>query len=174
MILCQEVNSQLANDTTPRVSSEFETLFPDASALASECARSLVFTADLILGRISRLLRPFDVSPASGLVLSILADSGEPLAPHEIAERLIVSRATVTGLIDSLESREYARRRAHPTDRRMLQVEITEKGRRTADKFRPIVQRHHRQCFQALDGKEQKQLVEFLERIQDTLRDPEI
>ena len=101
----------MANDTTPPVSSGFETLFPDASALASECARSLVFTADLILGRIARLLRPFDVSratvsPASGLVLSILGDSEEPLAPHEIAERLIVSRATVTGLIDSLESRE--------------------------------------------------------------------
>lgn len=174
MSSCQEVNSQLANDTTPPVSSGFETLFPDASALASECARSLVFTADLILGRIARLLRPFDVSPASGLVLSILGDSEEPLAPHEIAERLIVSRATVTGLIDSLESREYVRRRAHPTDRRMLQVEITEKGRRAADEFRPIVQRHHRKCFQALDGKEQKRLVEFLERIQDSLREPEM
>ena len=66
------------------------------------------------------------------LVLGILADAPDPLAPNEIAERLIISRATVTGLLDSLETRAYVRRTPHPTDRRMLLIELTESGRAAA------------------------------------------
>ena len=163
----------MANVSPIRIAPDFEQLYPDASGQATECAMNLAFTADLMLSQISRLLQPFDLTPASGLVLSILADSVEPLPPHEIAERLIVSRATVTGLIDSLEKREYVRRRPHPTDRRMLLVEITEKGRQVAKEFRPVVHRHQRMWFQLLDEKEQERLTGFLQRIQNNLKDPE-
>ncbi|HJS28755.1 MAG TPA: MarR family transcriptional regulator, partial [Anaerolineales bacterium] len=79
---------------------------------------NLVFTADLLVRHISDLLQPFGLSPASGLVLSILADSETPLPPHKLADRLIISRATVTGLVDSLERRGYVKRQPHQSDRR--------------------------------------------------------
>jgi DNA-binding MarR family transcriptional regulator len=41
---------------------------------------------------------------------------------------LIVTRATVTGLLDSLERRELVRRTANPADRRSIFVEITREG----------------------------------------------
>ena len=130
---------------------------------------NLAFTADLMFEEISRLLRPFDVTPASGLVLSNLAESGEPLAPREIAERLIVSRATITGLVDSLERRQYVRRLPHPDDRRMLLVEITESGRRVADEFRPVVHRQQRVWFQSLDDDAKQSFILYLRRIQGSL-----
>jgi DNA-binding MarR family transcriptional regulator len=156
-----------------RVASDFERRYPEASGRATECAMNLVFTADLMFGEISRLLRPFDLTPASGLVLSNLAESREPLAPREIADRLIVSRATVTGLIDSLERRQYVRRLPHPADRRMLLVEITENGRRVADEFRPVVHRQQRLWFQSLDENEKQSFILYLERIQGGLSDSE-
>jgi DNA-binding MarR family transcriptional regulator len=67
---------------------------------------NLVFTADLLVKRISDLLQPFDLSPASGLVLSILADSAEPLPPNQIADRLIISRATVISGEESILLKE--------------------------------------------------------------------
>ena len=69
-----------------RVASDFERRYPEASGRATECAMNLAFTADLMFEEISRLLRPFDVTPASGLVLNNLAESREPLAPREIAD----------------------------------------------------------------------------------------
>ena len=132
---------------------------------------NLVLTTDLLTSQIARLLRPFDLTPASALVLSLLADAEDSLPPHEIAQRLIVSRAAVTGLIDSLEKREYVRRRPHPTDRRMLQVEITRKGRKVAQDFRPIVHRHQRMWFQTLGEQEQDRLIGFLGRVQTSLRE---
>src|SRR3954464_5832348 len=99
--ICQEANYQMPNHSTVQVAPDFEARYPDASARATECAMNLVFTADLLVKRIASLLQPFDLSPASGLVLSIVADAESPLPPNQIADRLIISRATVTGLIDS-------------------------------------------------------------------------
>ncbi|HLE53020.1 MAG TPA: MarR family transcriptional regulator [Anaerolineales bacterium] len=163
----------MANQSPVQISPEFEQRYPNASARATECAMNLVFTADLLVKRISGLLHPFDLSPASGLVLGILADSEMPLPPHEIAERLIISRATVTGLIDSLERRGYARRIPHRSDRRMLLVELTDRGRQVADAFRPIVHQNQKMWLGALSEADQQRLITSLHQLQATLMDGE-
>jgi MarR family 2-MHQ and catechol resistance regulon transcriptional repressor len=154
-----------------RVAPDFDVLYPAASATATECAMNLVFTADLLQKRIATLLQPLHLTPTSGLVLSILANAESPLPPNEIADRLIISRATVTGLLDSLERRAYIRRRPHPSDRRMILAEITETGRQAASTFRPIVHQHEKEWFRVLDETEQQQLLVALHHLQESLRD---
>jgi len=153
-----------------RIAPDFDALYPTASATATECAMNLVLTADLLVKRIATLLHPLHLTPTSGLVLSILADADTPMPPNEIADRLIISRATVTGLLDSLERWEYIRRRPHPSDRRMILAEITEAGRQAANAFRPIVHRHEKEWFGVLDEAEQRRLLAALYRLQESLR----
>lgn len=154
-----------------RIAPDFEAQYPTASATATECAMNLVFTADLLQKRIATLLQPLRLTPTSGLALSILANAESPLPPNEIADRLIISRATVTGLLDSLERRAYIRRRPHPSDRRMILAEITETGRQAASAFRPIVHQQEKEWFGVLDETEQQQLLVVLHRVQERLRD---
>ena len=154
-----------------RIAPDFAAQYPTASATATECAMNLVFTADLLQKRIATLLQPLRLTPTSGLALSILANAESPLPPNEIADRLIISRATVTGLLDSLERRAYIRRRPHPSDRRMILAEITETGRQAASAFRPIVHQHEKEWFGVLDETEQQQLLVALHRVQERLRD---
>ncbi len=159
----------MANERSTRVAPDFDQRYPDASSRATEAAMNLVLTADQIVKHISDLLRPFELSPAGGLVLSTLADSDLPLSPNKIAERLIISRASVTGLLDSLERRGYVQRTPHGSDRRMLVIELTDAGRKVARDFRPIVHRHEKGWLAALSEKEQRQLIDLLHRIQSTL-----
>ena len=159
----------MANQFSVQIAPDFEDRYPNSSATATECAMNLVFTADLLVKRISELVQPFDLTPASGLVLSILADSESPLPPNQIADRLIISRATVTGLIDSLEQRGFVRRLPHPSDRRMLLIEPTDTGRQVAQAFRPVVHQHQKVWMEVLDEKEQGQLIDFLKRLQEPL-----
>ena len=161
----------MANHLAVPITPDFAERYPNASASATACAMNLVFTADLIVKRIAGLLQPFDLSPGSGLVLSILADADSPLPPHTIAERLITSRATVTGLIDSLERRGYVQRRPHHADRRMLLVELTDRGRQVANAFRPIVHQHQKVWLESLSEEEQHQLLASLQQVQATLMD---
>jgi DNA-binding MarR family transcriptional regulator len=152
-----------------QASAEFEVLYPGSSRSATECAMNLVRAGDLVVGRVAAILRPFGLTPAGGLVLSILADADRPLPPYEIGERLIVTRATVTGLVDSLERRGYVRRTAHPNDGRMLLVGLTPKGRKVASNFRPVVHGHQKVWFEGLSEVERATLLRLLGRIQNRI-----
>ncbi|NYJ75521.1 MarR family transcriptional regulator [Allobranchiibius huperziae] len=51
-----------------------------------------------------------------------------PLGPRELAERLGLTPSTVTSLLDRLEAAGFARREAHPTDRRKSVITLTAAG----------------------------------------------
>lgn len=55
------------------------------------------------------------------------------LTPTAIAERLGVTTASVTGLLDRLAASGYVVRSPNPRDRRSILVGLTEHGRRTID-----------------------------------------
>jgi DNA-binding MarR family transcriptional regulator len=149
-----------------RVSSDFAVTYPDASASATECAMNLARTGDLVLGRVASALQPLDVSPAGGLVLGILKDAGQPCPPNYISARLIVSRATMTGVIDTLVKRGLVRREPHPTDRRMILVHLTKAGSRMADIVRRTVHRGEAEWMGSLSETERARLTELLGKLQ--------
>ncbi len=69
------------------------------------------------------------ISMARFSVLAQLLRSGDhQLTPSVLAERVGVTRATVTGLIDGLESSGWICRQVHPSDRRSVIIELTEEG----------------------------------------------
>jgi DNA-binding MarR family transcriptional regulator len=160
-----------ANQNRIQIAPDFEERYPGASPTATEAAMNLVRTADMLVKRIGDLVQPFGLSPSSALALGILVDTGSPLPPNQIASRLIISRATVTGLLDSLEQRGYVRRSPHASDRRMLLIEPTESGRRVAHEFRVIVHRQQARWLAALSETEQGQLIGALHRLQSVLAD---
>ena len=152
-----------------QVATDFVERYPGASPTATEAAMNLVRTADLLVKRIGELVTPFGLSPSSALALGILADAAAPLAPHQIAEKLIFSRATITGLLDSLEKRGYVRRVPHSSDRRMLLIELTDAGRQVAHDFRLQVHRQQKEWLAALSLEEQEALIGALHRLQASL-----
>lgn len=152
-----------------RVSRDFAARYPDASASATECAMNLARTGDLIIGRVAAALQPLDISPAGGLALGILVDAGEPCPPNFISERLIVSRATVTGVLDTLTKRGLVRREPHPTDRRMVLVHLTKAGTRMAEKVRRTVHRGEAEWIGSLSEHERAQLTGLLGKLQNRL-----
>ena len=150
-----------------RVGKDFEEQYPGGSRSATECAVNVIQLADRVQKAIGRLQRPYDVTPASGYALSILSANDEPMSPNDIADQMILTRATVTGILDSLERRKYVTRAPHPTDRRRLLVTITDKGREAVPGMRQIIHRHQRDWFDVLTEEERQTLLGLVERVQD-------
>jgi DNA-binding MarR family transcriptional regulator len=138
---------------------------PEGNVLATEAVMNTIRTADLLFDRIGHLLRPLGVSGAGGLVLGLLRDLG-PMSPSALGERLIVTRATVTGLLDSLERRGLVQRTPHPNDRRSLVVEITEEGLRILAEVRSRVHRQEKAWMQNLPEADLRKLIELLQQVQ--------
>ena len=141
---------------------------PDANVMATEAVMNTIRTADMLFDLIGRLLRPLNVSAAGGLVLGILRDHG-PMSPSTLGERLIVTRATVTGLVDSLEQHGFVRRSANPTDRRSLVVQITPAGHAVLQELRMIVHRNEKAWLSGLSDADLRSYIEQLHQIQDSL-----
>ena len=161
----------MANQNFVQLPADFNKRYPGASAKSTETAMNIVRTSDLLVKHIADLIQPFDLTPSSGLALGILADHGEPLPPNKIAERLIISRASVTSLLDSLERRGYVRRAPHSTDRRMLLIELTDSGRQVAQDFRLLAHQQEKVWMAVLTEQEQAQLIDILHRVQTALND---
>jgi DNA-binding MarR family transcriptional regulator len=151
-----------------RMPDDFYDQTPDANVLATEASMNTIRTADMLFDRIGRLLRPLNVSAAGGLVLGILRDRG-PMPPSELSERLIVTRATVTGVLDSLERRGFVLRTPNPADRRSLLVEITPAGLGVLRELRTIVHRHEKEWLGGLSDRELRDYIAHLHRIQERL-----
>lgn len=141
---------------------------PDANVRATEAVMNTIKTADLVFDRIGRLLRPLNISAAGGLVLGILRDHGA-MAPSELGERLIVTRATVTGLLDSLQRRGFVTRSQNPADRRSLVVEITPEGLLVLQQLRTLIHHHEQTWMSALSDAELGVYIETLQRIQESV-----
>lgn len=144
---------------------DFYAQTPEGNILATEAVMNTIRTADLLFDRIGRLLRPLGVSSAGGLVLGLLRDLGS-MSPSALGERLIVTRATVTGLVDSLERRGLVRRTAHATDRRSLIVEITPEGLEVLARVRTIVHRSEKEWMQDISDAELRRYIHAHHRIQ--------
>lgn len=151
-----------------RMPDDFYDQTPDANVLATEAAMNTLRTADMLFDQIGRLLRPLGVSAAGGLLLGILRDHG-PMPPSELGDRLIVTRATVTGLLDSLERRGFVLRAANPADRRSLLVDITPAGFTVVGELRTIVHRNEKAWLGALSDADLRAYIDLLHRIQDSL-----
>ncbi len=160
------ISGVIAIEAPVTVADDFERVYPGASRSATECAMNLVKTGEIVVSRVADVLRPYGLSPAAGLVLSMLADSRLPLSAGEVRDRLLVKGPTVTGLIDNLIGAGLVVRSTDPHDRRRVLVGITDKGRRLARRFRPAVHAAQRPWLECLDERERRQLLVLLGRVQ--------
>ena len=151
-----------------RVGDDFEDEYPGASASATECYANLLRAADLLMGLHNRQsLDEYQLSAGARQVLAIVDGAGEPLEPRVIAERLLVTTASVTSLLDNLEKRGLIRRLPHPEDRRKLLIEITPAAQDIVDDLLPSMHARERDLVDAtLSAAEQRQLLKSLAKLQ--------
>jgi MarR family 2-MHQ and catechol resistance regulon transcriptional repressor len=90
-------------------------------------------------------------------VLEMLLHLG-PLRQHEIGERLLVSRANVTLVVDQLAKRGWVRREQDSMDRRCMVVHLTAAGRRKIERVFPEHSANIAQAFSPLTAAEQEEL----------------
>lgn len=74
-----------------------------------------------------RLIEQHGTSPAGFFVLRALVTE-DGLRPGELAKRLLISPATVTTVVDTLERKGHVERRRDDRDRRSLRVHIKDSG----------------------------------------------
>lgn len=91
----------------------------------------------------------------------------------EFADALACSRATVTGIIDTLERKELVTRETNPDDRRSLLATLTESGKALQYQI-PALDQIYNSCCSGLSPVEYQQLAFLLEKLNGSLIYPEV
>ncbi|MBC8162216.1 MAG: MarR family transcriptional regulator [Roseiflexaceae bacterium] len=134
--------------------------------LATTCVVETIRTGQSLFDRVQRVCQHFGLTLSTANALAIIDGAGEPLSPHKIRERLLVTGGAVTQLLDVLERRELVRRIPHPTDRRSVLLEITEQGRRLRELSQPYLKQCDVEWMSGLTVEEQTTLVALLAKVQ--------
>lgn len=150
-----------------RVQSGFEQEWRGSSAIATEVVLNVIRVGEAVTARVEAFVREHGLPSATALlVLEILRGEGAPLTPSVIAERSIVSRPALSGVLATLERRRLIRRWADPDDRRRVMVEITKEGVDSLERLLPDLHRAEVAWTEGLRESQKADLVRNLGRLQ--------
>ena len=112
----------------------------------------------------------------TGAQFDIVATLGNTpgMTCKELGEKTLITKGTLTGVLDRMEARGLIRRTASDADRRQVFVLLTPQGTRTFDRVFPEHIGHLRPAFTALSPRELDQATELLHKLRDALRDAHV
>lgn len=153
--------------------------FPELDPSACEAFLHLLRTSDEVFGVSERYLADHNISQGRFGVLMLLWKGGQrrdasasddmcapsPRTPAELADAAGVTRATMTGLIDTLERDGLVRREPDPNDRRMMSVRLTTRAETYLKQMLPGHFQTMARLMAPLSESERKTLVRLLTKV---------
>jgi DNA-binding MarR family transcriptional regulator len=143
--------------------------FPDLDPSACDAYLNLLRAGDEAYRHSESFFNEHGMSPGRFTVLMLLYDKlrGEPLprTPAELADKAGVTRATITGLVDTLERDGLVTREHDAGDRRMMQVHLTPKGHAALKEILPGHFKRMAALMAPLSEHERKTLVRLLNKV---------
>ena len=144
--------------------------YPTLNPTASEAFLHLLRTGDAVFAAEGRFLAQHHIAQGRFTVLMLLnRGSGHPSTPAELADEAGVTRATMTGLLDTLERDGIVSRESDSEDRRTVLVRLTDTGRSLLERMLPDYFESVTRIMKPLNASQRKQLVGLLQQIQQGL-----
>ena len=123
---------------------------------------NIIYTANWINSQQTTFFKPFGISPQQFNILRILRGAKKPLKVQTIKERMLERSPNATRLMDKLCAKNLIERIACPDARRVVHINITNKGLKLLD----IISKQMKNDFiENLTEKEASQLSDLLDKI---------
>ena len=148
----------LAGKEAPVVSAEREAAVTELGRTFRRAFRSL----RSLRGRDTH--RGDEIGHAQYELLAELCVRG-PLQAGELAEAVEASAATVSGMLDGLSEADLVERTRSDTDRRIVVVKVTRRGKRKVEARKALWQARWQGALEGLDDEELQTAARVLERI---------
>jgi len=155
---------------TDRNLRDFAERYPNMNPSALKTCAELMRTGSDLMAAFETILGRSGLSQGRFLALIVMNRApDEAVTPSTLAQKLGVTRATISGLLDGLQKEGLIERRAHPNDRRKVGVILTGGGRRILDSILPEYYRHFAKLTTYLDEGERQTLISLLKKVNQGL-----
>jgi DNA-binding MarR family transcriptional regulator len=124
---------QLAFDPIAEARRQWDLHWRSEATAQMVAVTSIMRAQQILLQRLNALLEPLDLTfPRYETLMVLYYSRAGELPLGKLSDRLQVHRASVTNVIDKLETSGYVVRVAHERDRRAILARITDRGREVA------------------------------------------
>ena len=96
---------------------------------------NLIYTYNWINERIKQVLEKVDLTPQQFNILRILRGAGSPLSTLQIRQRMLDKMSDTSRIVDRLLKKALVKKVVCKTDRRLVDVTISEKGLKLLEKI---------------------------------------
>lgn len=143
-----------------------EATHPSCEPLNVQCMIWLFRAFNATANAQAEELRPLGLSPSAWNVLMALRNTADGvLEPCQLAQRLLISRPSVTGLLDTLQAKGLLTRQPHGEDRRRILVALTDSGEALLESHYATHYAEQNAAFADLTQDERETLVSLLRRV---------
>jgi len=115
-------------------------------------------------------IKGYEIAPPQFGVLEALAHLG-PLKMCDLAEKLLMSGANVTGVVDRLEEKGLVQRVMEADDRRTYRIHLTGAGGKLIAEIFPKHTENIRRLARALSSKEKRALLTLLKKLGKSIQE---
>jgi MarR family transcriptional regulator, 2-MHQ and catechol-resistance regulon repressor len=109
-------------------------------------------------------IRQFDLTPAQFDVIATLGNLNG-LGMGDLGDKTLITKGTLTGVIDRLEQKGLVSREVPVDNRRCVVVKLTSEGQALFEKVFPVHIAHIKECFEKLEPSELELLKVLLGRL---------
>jgi DNA-binding MarR family transcriptional regulator len=132
------------------------------------CVFALAMTIEMMADDMDKGLAKRGLTRTRAKVLFEIAHR-TPVTQRVLAEAIKVSPRNVTTLVDALEKDGFVLRKNHPTDRRAVVLDLSEKGGRAVSKMKREAQRFAQDLFGNLEPDALRNFLAALDHVTKTL-----
>jgi MarR family transcriptional regulator, 2-MHQ and catechol-resistance regulon repressor len=141
-----------------------------ANAAFMPTMRELARTYQAFSAHSEAHIRKFNLTSAQFDVVATLGNT-KGLCMGDIGDKTLITKGTLTGVIDRLIQKDLVYRDVPPDNRRSVIVRLTAKGEAVFEHVFPAHIAHVQACFEKMDPTELELLTVLLNRLKQTFRD---
>ena len=138
----------------------------DTKKIASEIAQFMPILARQIL---FEFFQSIDITQTQIFTLMTLSQNA-PCRLSELSEKMNVSAPTITGIVDRLEKSGLVKRMPDDNDRRAINVDLTEEGKRLVKKLRITIQMKWEEMLEKIPQEDQENYLRILKKLIGVVR----
>src|SRR5215467_14179985 len=98
---------------------------------------NIIYTYNWLSEKISSIFEEWDITPRQFNILRILRGEGKPLSTLQIRQRMLDKMSDTSRIVDRLIRKGLVKKDVSETDRRLVDVVITAKGKKLLEKIDP-------------------------------------
>lgn len=132
-----------------------------------EAVLNIVRTASILSLKGAALFRRFNLTEAQFNVLFALKYKQSEWTQSDLGRRLVVTRASITSVLDKLESKDLVKRVEVPGNRRIYHVELSDKGMALINRVEPVYRESIHEVLGEFNDAACRKLIHALEEIRE-------